>query len=187
MSDTALTIGFTDPPRQAARAFRVLLNAMARPGRLYALEGTDAPLPLSEAAALTLLTLCDPETPVFLAGTADTPAVRNWLTFNTGAPLTGPEHCAFAVGRWDALLPLDRYPLGTDQYPDRSATLIVEMDALTNTGTTLAGPGIDGTVALSVPDPTALTANRRLFPRGLDMILTAGSTVAGLPRSVRVL
>jgi alpha-D-ribose 1-methylphosphonate 5-triphosphate synthase subunit PhnH len=47
MSDTALTIGFTDPPRQAARAFRVLLNAMARPGRLYALEGTDAPLPLS--------------------------------------------------------------------------------------------------------------------------------------------
>jgi alpha-D-ribose 1-methylphosphonate 5-triphosphate synthase subunit PhnH len=81
---------------------------------------------MSPAMGAVLLTLCDTETPVYLAGGIDCEAVRTWLAFHTGAPFVGPSHCIFAVGSWDALAPLAVYPIGTSEYPDRSATLIVE-------------------------------------------------------------
>ena len=52
-----------------------------------------------------LLTLCDPETPVFLAPSRDTQAVRDWITFHTGAPFAAAEDAHFAVGTWDELPP----------------------------------------------------------------------------------
>jgi alpha-D-ribose 1-methylphosphonate 5-triphosphate synthase subunit PhnH len=112
--------------------------------------------------------------------------VRDWITFHTGAPFAAPEGATFAVGRWAALMPLDRYPVGTPEYPDRGATLIVEVDALAPEGARLTGPGIDGAAALNLPDPAAHAWVRRQFPLGIDMLFCAGDRIAGLPRSTRV-
>lgn len=186
MAETALDGGFVDAPRAAAHAFRAAMTAMARPGRIEALTGARPPAPLSVAAGTLILTLCDPETPLHLAGGHDCAEVRAWIAFHTGAPVVEPAKAAFAVGRWEALLPLDAYPTGTAEYPDRSATLIVEMDALSPGGAVLTGPGIRDTATLSLPETEAFRLNARAFPLGLDFFLTASDRVAALPRSTRI-
>lgn len=178
--------GFRNPPVDAAHAFRGVMTAMARPGTIVSLDGAAPPPPLSRAAGVVLLTLCDPDTPLHLAGEADCAAVRAWVAFHTGAPPAGPSDCAFALGTWEALGPLSAYPQGTPDYPDRSATLIVEGGRLEPEGATLTGPGIRDTATLSLPDIDAFRANAALFPLGLDFLFTCGDRVAALPRSTEV-
>lgn len=186
MHTEALTGGFGDAPVDAARAFRGAMNAMARPGRIEDLTGAEPPAPLSVAAGVLVLTLCDAETPVYLAGDHDVPAVREWITFHTGAPFAGPEAAVFALGSWEALGPLDAYPVGTPEYPDRSTTLIVEMAELVADGAVLRGPGIKETARLSLPEVAAFQRNASAFPLGLDFFFTCGDRVAALPRTTKV-
>ena len=186
MQAETLSGGFSDPATVSAHAFRAVMEAMARPGTVQEIVGAAPPSPLSVAAGTALLTLCDTDTPVYLAGAAACDAVRSWIAFHTGAPLSGPSECMFAVGTWDALMPLSTYPLGTAAYPDRSATLIVERDTLSTHGASLVGPGIKTTAALDLPEREAFQANNRLFPRGLDFLFTSGSRIAALPRSTQV-
>ncbi|MEM6376249.1 MAG: phosphonate C-P lyase system protein PhnH, partial [Pseudomonadota bacterium] len=151
MSAQNLSGGFATPALQSAHAFRSVMQAMARPGQIQDIAGAKPPAPLSSAAGSVILTLCDADTPLYLAGAADTEDMRAWLAFHTGAPLAGPSHAMFAVGSWDALMPLSAYSIGTAEYPDRSATLIVECDRLAAKGATLRGPGIKSQAALSLP------------------------------------
>lgn len=186
MHAASLSGGFTDPSIQSAHAFRQVMEAMARPGTIHDIEGAQPPEGLSMAAGAVVLTLCDRDTPVHLSGASDCDAVRAWLAFHTGAPLVGPSHCMFAIGDWQALAPLSSYPVGSPQYPDRSATLIVECDRLEAAGAVLSGPGIRTKAALSLPEVETFRANRTLFPLGLDFILTCNSQLAALPRSTEV-
>lgn len=186
MERTALSGGFSDAPVEAALAFRAAMSAMARPGRTEVLSGARPPAPLSVAAGTLLLTLCDPETPVHLAGGHDTRAVRDWIAFHTGAPIVPPPEAAFAIGTWEALLPLDGYRIGLPEYPDRSATLVVERDAHATVAAVLEGPGIRTVAALDLPETEAFETNARHFPLGLDFFFTAGDRVAALPRSSKV-
>jgi alpha-D-ribose 1-methylphosphonate 5-triphosphate synthase subunit PhnH len=186
MTPEALTGGFADAPVQSAHAFRAALEALSRPATIHSLHGATPPEPLSVAAGVLILTLCDATTPVHLAGDHDCPALRDWITFHCGAPLVAAQEASFAVGRWEALQPVARFAIGQPDYPDRAATLIVEMPALSSEGPRLRGPGIDGVATLSLPESAAFIANRGLFPLGFDCFLTAGASVAGLPRSTRL-
>jgi alpha-D-ribose 1-methylphosphonate 5-triphosphate synthase subunit PhnH len=186
MIAAALSGGFADAPIDAARAFREVLEAMARPGKVRQVGGAAPPAPLSVAAGAVLLTLVDPTTRLHLAGAADCADVRGWVAFHLGAPLVRAEDADFALGTWEALQPVTRFRIGQPDYPDRSATLIVEMGRLVNHGPALAGPGIELVDWLNLPETAAFRANRALFPLGFDTILTAGNRLAGLPRSTRV-
>ena len=179
----ALAAGFQDAARDSARAFRAAMQAMARPGTIHEVAGPEVP-GLSGAAAVLLLTLADRTTPVCLLGASA--GARDWLTFHTGAPVAEPGKAAFAVGTWADLAPLDRFPVGTPDYPDRSSTLIVECSVLEPTGARLTGPGIETEARLPLPEPAAFAANAALYPLGLDFYLTAGHALAALPRSTRV-
>ena len=178
--------GFVDAPHQSAREFRAILDAMARPGSIHAVIGATPPAPLSVAAGVALLTLTDPTTPLHLAGNTDCLAVRDWVAFHIGAPLVAAGEADFAVGVWGDLQPVTRFRAGQPDYPDRSATLIVETDRLTNHGATLTGPGIATAAWLSLPETAAFHANRARFPMGFDCLFTCGDRLAGLPRSTRV-
>ncbi len=186
MQAAPLEGGFAVPAIDAAHAFRAIMTAMARPGHIARIGGAAGPAPLSIAAAATLLTLCDADTPLTLGPSHDTAEIRAWIAFHTGAPLTGPAQAAFALGTWAELQPLDQYPKGTPEYPDRSTTLIVATDGLTAEGATLSGPGIKEAAQLSLPEVTAFQENARAYPLGLDFIFTAGSKVAALPRTTEV-
>ena len=186
MQSQTLSGGFADPAIASAAAFRQVMEAMARPGTIHDITGAAPPAPLSPATGAVVLTLCDPDTPIHLAGALDCEAVRTWVAFHTGAPVVGPSHCMFAVGSWDDLVPLSTYQIGTAQYPDRSATLIVQADRLAPDGATLSGPGIKDTHSLSLPEIEAFQKNAALFPLGLDFIFTSCDRVAALPRTTVV-
>ena len=83
-------------------------------------------------------------------------------------------------------MPLESYPSGTAEYPDRSATLIVESPELVPRGVTLRGPGIRAQAHLSLPETQAFRRNAARFPLGLDFLFTSGDRVAGLPRTTQV-
>lgn len=186
MIAAALHGGFADAPAQSSVAFRAALTALSRPGEIHHLAGATPPAPLSVAAGVLVLTLCDTTTPVHLAGAHDCAALRDWITFHCAAPLVSAGDASIAIGTWAQLQPVSRFAIGQPDYPDRAATLIVEMAALSATGARLAGPGIVGEARLSLPESAAFIANRALFPLGFDCFLTAGSLVSGLPRSTRV-
>lgn len=187
MHNQSLQGGFSDPPTDAAHGFRAVMEAMARPGTIHKITGAAPPQPLSGAAGAVLLTLCDTETPLFLAGACDCAEVRAWVAFHTGAPLVRPKAAMFALGTWADLLPLSAYPIGTPDYPDRAASLIVECDTLEAQGASLRGPGIRDSAALSLPETAAFQDNHARFPLGLDFMFTWRDRIAALPRSTEVL
>ncbi|MFQ6547066.1 phosphonate C-P lyase system protein PhnH [Aestuariibius sp. 2305UL40-4] len=184
--DADFSGGFQNPAPEAARIFRHALDAMARPGRIETVSGIAPPAPLSSAAGAMLLTLADLETVVHLAPSHDIPAVRDWLVFHTSAPFGVAEKADFAVGTWNDLQPVTTYKAGTSEYPDQSATLIVEMDRLEADGARLTGPGIKDEAWLTLPENDAFVWNRRRFPLGFDCFFTCGDRLAALPRSTRI-
>ncbi|MDO6520794.1 phosphonate C-P lyase system protein PhnH [Shimia thalassica] len=186
MNSDILKGGFANVPVESAHAFRDIMNVMAKPGEIREVAGAVPPAPLSIAAGVTLLTLCDPETPVYLAECTDTKDVRDWIAFHIGAPISNKADAMFAVGTWATLAPIEEFAIGTSEYPDRSATLIVACDTLESTGAVLRGPGIKTTTHLSLPETRAFQQNAALFPLGLDFLFTAGNRIAAVPRTTKV-
>lgn len=187
--------GFADPVMEAQVAFRALMDAMARPGSLCDLPGSLAPpAPLPKGLGAVALTLCDPDTPVWLAPAFDTPEVRGWLAFHCACPLVAePAQSAFAFAPAGAECPpLTTFNPGTQEYPDRSTTLVLAVEALTGGAPLdLEGPGIrtrETLAAIGLPEGFVAerAENRALFPRGGDLLLVAGLKVCALPRTTRV-
>lgn len=179
----------------AQSTFRRVMDAMARPGSIQTVASTAAaPGPLSPAAAAIALTLFDHDTPIWLGAPFATDAIASWLRFNTGCPIVGDQgQSAFALaGDSAALPPLETFALGTPDYPDRSTTVILQVGSLTDGDTlALSGPGIRGTAtmrAAGLPKDIVeqLSANRAVFPLGVDLLLVAGNDVAALPRTTIV-
>tara|TARA_R110002126_G_scaffold196969_5_gene344883 strand:+ start:2688 stop:3269 length:582 start_codon:yes stop_codon:yes gene_type:complete len=186
MKMTSLQGGFVDAPKQSSQAFRKIMNVLARPGLIQQLDEAHPPAPLSQAAGMVLITLCDSQTPVYLADNLDIIEVREWITFHTNAPIVSAQDCVFAFGTWACLTPLDQYAIGTSEYPDRSATLVVEVDQLEASQFELSGPGIQSTKQLWLPELDAFQTNAKLFPQGLDFFFTSGDQIAALPRTTKI-
>ncbi len=194
MSITTPAAGFHDPVHQSQQAFRTLLDAMARPGRVLELGGECGhPEGVAPVLAAGLLTLADLDTPVWLGAGLDTDAVKAWLRFHTGAPLAArPDQAALALLDASAMPPLDLFSLGTDEAPERGATLLVQVPRLEGSAAmTWRGPGIRDSVALPPFELDATVWRQRaqlsaVFPRGLDIYLGCGRQVVGLPRSTAI-
>lgn len=175
-------------------AFRALMGAMSRPGTITSLEGKGSPSPLMPGTAALIASLADFETPVWLDPIlASVAAVVEWIRFTTGAPLTTrPDEAAFAlVVDADALPDFSDFAQGSEEYPDRSTTVIAQVERFSGHAFTLHGPGLKEPRSFSAePLPADFAArwaaNRALFPRGVDLILVAGARLAALPRSLRI-
>lgn len=177
---------FARPAEDSAIAFRACLEVMARPGRIGTITGAVPPAPLSVASGTLLLTLANASTPVFVAPSHDHAGVRDWIAFHCGAPIGPAEQAVFALGTWKALLPVSRFGIGTPDYPDRSATLIVEMDTLAEPNARLTGPGIATMHEARLPEIQAFHDNHARYPLGFDCFFTSGSNLAAMPRSTSV-
>lgn len=193
---TALSLGFADPVTEAQQVFDAVMNALARPGRIQAFSSTlNPPRPLTPELASVALALADHEAPIWLdEELAGASSVADFLRFHTGAAIVdGPDQAAFAlIANPERPLPIERFSLGLAEYPDRSTTLVFTVSHLSEAeGWCLAGPGIAGRQSVQAsPWPCDLAeiirANRSLFPRGLDVLLTAPGRMVGLPRSTRL-
>lgn len=190
----AMAGGLEDRVFGAQAVFRTVLTALAEPGRILTLGTPVAPpQPLEVGAGAVLAALADVDTPVFLAPSlADAGPVGGWVTFQTGAPRTAsPWLAAFAVLAAPDDVPLAAFGQGSHDFPDRSTTVLIQLPALTGGALVhLEGPGIPGEREATPPLPPewvdAWSVNNRRFPLGVDVLLVAGSTVMGLPRTTRI-
>jgi len=187
--------GFVDPVLGSQRVFRRVLEAMAHPGRIVTLDALiDTPPSLAPASAAVCLTLLDFETPIWLDDAARSSEAVEWLRFHCGVPLIDqPRAARLALMLAPATMPeLEAFDAGTDAMPDRSATLILQVDELgAGAGPRLAGPGIADTTQLDVRGGPPhfwdlVRDNATRFPRGVDLLLASGRRLAALPRTVRV-
>jgi len=188
--------GFVDKVLSAQSTFRSVMDAMARPGsvqRVVPMAGT-AGVMMRGTAAIAL-TLFDHDTPLWLdPRMSESSDVLKWLKFHTGAPVIQDSSIAvFALISDGVLLPpLERFALGTNEYPDRSTTVIIQVVSL-DSGPTfeLRGPGIDGVTTLQASFKPfdlfeQLRFNETLFPRGIDVVLVADDAVVAIPRTTRI-
>ncbi|MBV9568794.1 MAG: phosphonate C-P lyase system protein PhnH [Hyphomicrobiales bacterium] len=188
--------GFADPIFDAQATFRSVMSAVANPGRIEVLSVVaDMPLRLATSLAAAALALFDHDTFVFLDRSfASDPNIAASLSFHTGCRFVeDPSRATFAlIGDPGGCPKFSGFAQGTLEYPDRSTTLLFQVERLDNEAAlTLRGPGIPGVRHLAaVPLPASISeelgANRERFPQGVDLLLCCGSRLAALPRSTRV-
>ncbi|MDP4823031.1 MAG: phosphonate C-P lyase system protein PhnH [Aestuariivirgaceae bacterium] len=182
-----------NPAIASAEAFRVILDAMARPGRISNLGDVQDMLPLVNSTWTVLLTLCDHATGVFLPADYAASSVISALQFHAGARIVAdPAQAAFVLAKAsDATALLAACDMGSPEYPDRSATLIIQCNELNHNGVTLSGPGIQttqgfGAVGMDAGFWQALSERRQYYPRGTDLFFTAPGQISAIPRSTRI-
>lgn len=191
-----LPAGFADKVLAAQSTFRILMDAMARPGSVQRVTAeAGVPKGLMHGAAAIALTMFDHDTPVWLdQALASSTGVSAWLKFHTGAPVTDdPAAASFALIADGAALPdLESFAFGSNEYPDRSTTLIIQVASLSEGQTyELRGPGIQTTAALRAsiaPDDLfeRLAINVSAFPRGIDVVLVHDDIIVAVPRTTRL-
>lgn len=191
---TMIAPGFSDPVFQSQAAFRALMAALAEPGTIQDLGEAIAPPPGFEPATATaLLALADYETPIWIPASLREAEAGAWLRFHCAAPLpSDPAEAGFAVILAGAEAPpLARFAIGDELFPDRSATVILQCEALEGgAAVTLSGPGIAGTRRIAPRGLragfwTEVAANAALYPLGIDLLLACGRRIIGLPRSTQ--
>lgn len=187
--------GFADPTHDAQRAFRALLDAMARPTRTYPLAGpAEPPTALGRGLAAVALTVLDEDCTVWLGGPlGDDVVVTTWLSFHTGvrrAADAATAHYVFAAPA--SLPPLASLALGTDEAPHLSATVVLDVrGGRSSSRFTAHGPGIEDAATLEAPWATdgfldEWRGNTALFPRGVDLLLVDEDAVTALPRTTHL-
>jgi len=191
-----IAAGFSHEAFGSQAVFRASLDALSHPGRTFQMP-IDCALPThgQPAAAALLLGLLDADTRLWLSPALAQSDAAPWLRFHTGCQIVTDANDAHFV--WvalgDAMPALNSLRLGTDAYPDQSATCVIETLTLQVdvAGWTLQGPGIQDRRHLQVTGLTPDFAvqwqhNHASFPRGVDVFLTTPTQVVGLPRTTRI-
>lgn len=191
--------GFASPVFDSQANFRALLEATAYPGRIVTLprlpEGlAEGLVRLSPAAAALCLTLADLDTTLWLDQAAATDRTLAFLRFHCGAPiLSSHERADFAlVARPLAMPRLITFNCGEPEYPDRSATLIIDVPSLAGgPPARWRGPGIETCREVAIAGLAdgfwrQWAQIRLLYPLGVDLIFTCGEALIALPRSIAV-
>ena len=188
--------GFTHEAFGSQAVFRTSLNALSYPGRPLEMP-LDCALPGQGqgAAVALLLGLLDSDTTLWMSPSVLHSDATPWLRFHTGCKVVEDVRAAqfIWVAHGDSLPQMSSLMLGSDAYPDQSATCIIETQGFdTNVeDLVLEGPGIEDKRALKVlglPDAflEQWTNNHGIFPRGVDVFLTDATHIVGLPRTTRI-
>ena len=195
-----------DPVFDAQQHYRLVLDAMARPGKINVLPrlSLQPPPGLSGGAALVGFALLDADV-AFCAEDGNAAIVRYLVTNTAARPgdVTDADF-VFAGGQASPAL-INEMKKGSLAYPDEGATLVLDIEGLASQAEgvrgdagaqglslTLSGPGVAGEKTFFVKGLNAslLEALRDCnaeFPLGIDLILTdPGFRIACIPRSSKI-
>jgi alpha-D-ribose 1-methylphosphonate 5-triphosphate synthase subunit PhnH len=196
----------------AQKHFRSILDSLARPGQIRLLDPVKLTPPpgLNHASVLVGLALMDADVNFHVIHNEH--GESEYLSANTRAVSTPLDRANFLFAHGaDSPEILESADCGSLTYPDTSASLILEVDAVSaepfaqprggaadNNRLRLEfeGPGVNGTAALFVtglsPDLIlALLARNAEFPMGIDTVLTSVDAagipcVVGIPRTAHI-
>ncbi len=192
--------------------FRVILQGMSHPGKIYALTGLPTPssdtgtssrrypgkkaplpnLPGAGSAVIEILgCLMDNEVSFAVIGDRDMETVI--VRHTDSRPVSFEDADYIIVRNGTTRGKLAGFKRGSLEYPDTGATIFYLVEALSEaTGVVLSGPGVNGTVSLRITglDPSELQLLKQVnseFPLGVDAIfLDQGGHIACIPRSSRI-
>lgn len=180
----------------AQQHFRLIMDSMARPGKLNVLNGVaiDPPTSLNRASALIGLALLNADVTYYAAGNPD--AVASYFVTNVASQLAGAEKADFLfLPGQSASDALEQAKIGTLSYPETNAFVVIDVAAISDEpqldsiALTLRGPGVNGERRVFVqglnPDLLLTIRERNAeYPLGLDTILTdANDQILCIPRS----
>lgn len=179
----------------AQRHFRVLLDAMSRPGKIATLNDVDLECPagLTKAETLIAFALLNADVGFCVEGLAED--AETYLALNTNAHIVDPDEADFLfVSGADRSEAMMEAKIGDPRYPEGGATLVTRVQSIGSgtTSMTLEGPGVDGSVRLDVDGLSRSFLDDRAikneeFPIGVDVILVDRSDrVVCLPRTTKV-
>jgi alpha-D-ribose 1-methylphosphonate 5-triphosphate synthase subunit PhnH len=179
---------------RSSRNFRVLLDAMAKPGHVFDFAPKNLDVaPLYATTIAIAHTLFDFQSPIWLSPAFAQDGVIRHLKFHTGAPrVEKGRDAAFAVlSARDGIPALHTFAQGTHEYPDRSTTLIIQVDGFSGDMVRLSGPGLKqpgnfGADHLTRAFWDEMIENNRSFPLGIDVIFSSPNSIACCPRSTRI-
>lgn len=163
---------------RANAAFEALLNANARPGSIHLLPETGfGPIIDALIDRECVVHATDPLTSAELA--------------HTGARRDAAETADYLFGGADEAAPLARAArLGSDDYPDEGATLLIAAPIGQGQTLRLSGPGIETTTTLRLDGLNTafwdIRRTRNRYPMGFDIVIVDGRSLAAIPRSTLV-
>jgi alpha-D-ribose 1-methylphosphonate 5-triphosphate synthase subunit PhnH len=166
-------------PLTQQQVFRQLMGCFAYPGRVAEIG--------ADALRALLATLLDGE--VSLADPDGLVAAADWSKLETRA--SSPEAADFVVAA-GAKAPAFAPRLGTLESPEKSATLLLRVNALGGGDRyRLSGPGVSHEATLAIDGLDARWVKTRAawvaaFPLGVDLILVDRTRAAALPRTTRL-
>ena len=191
----AMEHGFAPTTLESQSAFRIVLDAMSRPGSAGKISGDPAaPLPLDAATAAVALCLFDHDTRILLGDGIACIDVYDFLKLHCSCPLikSGLQADFGLLLARDGVPGLAQFSRGTDAFPEKSTTLVIQVpDIDKGAPVRLTGPGIETEATLRVSGmPDYFWQERRsqqeTFPLGVDLIFTSGDRLVALPRSTRI-
>ena len=177
--------------------YRLVLDSMARPGKINVMPSMELTTPqgIHTAGALVGFALLNADVSFYVDGPS-AEDVSLYLLVNTSARPAEAETADYVYLNGTAAAEiLYRLKTGTLPYPENSATAIVAVEELggeTGLVLTLSGPGVDGERQLSVAGIDtglleALVTINAEFPLGIDLVLSDPmGRIACIPRSSRV-
>lgn len=180
--------------------FRLLLDSMARPGKVNSFPASEIfpPEGLNTGAALTAFALLNADTSFYICG-ENAVVTGEYLLINTAsrqAEISIADYVFLPEGYFGDELRDAR--TGMPAYPEDSATLIVACELVSGTPhrgsvkLTLKGPGVNGETEVFVSGISAtlldLVAEQNAeYPLGLDLIITDNyNNLLCVPRSNKV-
>jgi alpha-D-ribose 1-methylphosphonate 5-triphosphate synthase subunit PhnH len=200
---SAATAALLDTIRSDQQTFRTALNALANPGRVDLLataSRSDAPtLNGNRYTGPFLMALLDHEVSFSVEPGPDAGAFAAYILKRSRAPIVSADRADFVLAdssKLDPQLPLE-LRTGSFDYPDDSATLIVQVptldqDEASELTLSLEGPGIPGRRILKLTGVAAelFTARDRAiahYPIGIDLIfIDFEGRISALPRTTQV-
>jgi alpha-D-ribose 1-methylphosphonate 5-triphosphate synthase subunit PhnH len=193
---TKMQAGFEDVTHASQGIFRHVMQAISRPDSIQELPNYLSHTNFGQAGSLQLLlALLDAQTYLYASRGLIQAGFIDYLRFHTACQLT--DDLASAQFVWldsnDQIPSLADFQLGTDEYPDAGASLFLDVSNITlgSGALRIKGPGIAAPVQVDVVGLAQnfwqqRQAQQLLFPRGIDIFLSAQNRLLGIPRSTQV-
>lgn len=168
-----------------ADAFRAILFATSYPGSIEKFLEINKPKQISTSSATILSTVCDHTSAIYIGKSLDTKSLRDWVAFHTNSKIVDKKFANFAIGTFNDMLPLTEFSRGSDEFPDRSCTLIIETPFKSD-NVSISGPGIKGSKDIYLPHANKISDVNNYFPLGIDFYFTNKSNFFCIPRSIKI-
>ena len=188
-----------NPVFDAQLHFRLIMDSLARPGKINKLDGIDIhpPTGINNASAFIAMALLNQDVSFFLSN--QDLQISDYITINTASKTTTPDKADFMfINGATSERILESAQIGTLLYPETGAFVIIDVDEVSNTyiqkakKLVLSGPGNEAEKEIYINNITdgilvTLSNLNSEFPLGVEVFITDRSgSIIGIPRSNKI-